>query len=280
MKIIALMLLILMCTAISCGFLHPKREQKAHKLPATLEKTSACFILYDLKKEKVVEVINEDRCNKRFPACSTFKIPLAVMAFDQGILRGPNSSPYEWDGKKRMILTWNKNHTGKTWMQDSVVWFSQRMTKDMGRKKIQGYLDKFNYGNRDFSGGIEDAWLTPAPFLEKPPKTTVMISAMEQIEFMKALYLYRLPVSLNAMTMTQNLLPSETSQRGSVLTGKTGSGFVGEGSRRRLGWFVANVKSGTDEYLSVLSFDDNEPGFGGNLAKESMKQILLEKGLW
>lgn len=284
MKLTPFLLIILSFLIISCGLLKPKKGKADRKLPAQLEKTSACFMLYDLKNEKMVEVINEDKCKKRFPACSTFKIPLAVMAFDSGVLKGPNSSPYEWDGVKRMIPAWNQNQTGISWMKDSVVWFSQRMTKDLGRKKVQEYLNKFQYGNKDFSGGIQNAWLTSAPFLEKKPKTSVMISAVEQVNFLKNLYLYRLPVSLNAMTMAQNLMPSETSPRGSVLSGKTGSGFTGENSQQRLGWYVANLKSGTDEYITVLTYEDEaplkNPGFGGTLAKESLKQLLTEKGLW
>lgn len=59
----------------------------ASKPVVLIPDTNACFALYDLKENKMVEVVNEARCKERFAACSTFKIPLAVMGFDSGILK-------------------------------------------------------------------------------------------------------------------------------------------------------------------------------------------------
>lgn len=276
--------LLLLLAAVGCSFLHPKHELEIKRLPEALAQTNACFLLYDLRSGKFAEVINEERCKKPEAPCSTFKIPLAVMGFDQGIFNTPGSRPYKWDGKKRLLDVWNKEQTVKTWMENSVVWFSQNLTRELGRKKVQEYLEKFSYGNEDFSRGVEDAWLTATPFSKEMPKTSVRITAYEQIDFMKGLYTFSLPVSMNAMTMTQSILTSEASSSGSVLTGKTGSGFVGESSKRRLGWYVAHLNTGTEEYLAVLTFDDQEPqkkdGLGGMVARESMKQLLAEKGLW
>ena len=68
-------------------------------------------------------------------------------------------------------------------MRDSVVWVSQILARNIGTKKIEGYLDDFSYGNKDFSGGTEGAWLTPAPFLLATPNTSLKISAFEQGSF-------------------------------------------------------------------------------------------------
>jgi beta-lactamase class D len=136
----------------------------------------------------------------------------------------------------------------------------------------------------DFSGGLQDAWLTPAPFLNAPPKTSVMVSAYDQIDFFKQIYRGTLPVSQEARSLTRRVMSSEKSPKGFVLTGKTGSGFVGEKSDLRLGWYVAHLKKGDQEFVSVVTFTDRtpirKPGFGGLLAKDAMKALLAERGYW
>ena len=49
-----------------------------------------CFLLYNVKTGAFDKVINAEICKERFPACSTFKVPLAVMAFDAKILKDEN----------------------------------------------------------------------------------------------------------------------------------------------------------------------------------------------
>ena len=58
--------------------------------------TDACFILFDLTTNKNVITYNSNRCNERVFACSTFKIPIAIMAFDQKILQDENTV-IKWD---------------------------------------------------------------------------------------------------------------------------------------------------------------------------------------
>jgi beta-lactamase class D len=83
-----------------------------------------CFLLYNMKTKKFEKVIGEKTCRERFVACSTFKVPLSVMAFDSGILKDENQI-----GKKAYLEAHNQDHNAKTWMRDSVVWFSQRLTR-------------------------------------------------------------------------------------------------------------------------------------------------------
>lgn len=273
--------LLILLSLISCSAV---KEGDPKLLPATLAETNACMLLYDMKAEKVVEVINEERCRRPMPPCSTFKVPLAVMGFDTGKFKSAEDRPYKWDGKKRKIEAWNQEQNVRSWMQNSVVWFSQELTKELGRKKVQSYLDQFDYGNQDFSGGLTDAWLTNVPSERPDTQTSVKISAYEQLNFLKALYGFKLPVSLNAMTSTISLLSSETSKSGAVLEGKTGSGFLGPKAELRLGWYVGHLRSGNDEYLAVMTFDDRmqeaQGQYGGMVAREALKEVLAAKGLW
>lgn len=256
---------------------------KKSDFPAELAGTEACFVLYDLSDDKLVEVMNEERCRERTAPCSTFKVPLAVMAVDQGLVKNEKTL-FRWDGQKRMMPDWNRDQTAKDWETNSTVWVSRELTRKMGQAKVQKYLEDFGYGNHDFSGGVLDAWLTPAPFLEETPRNSLRISAIEQLEFLKKLYRNELNVKPEAMSLTKRLLPSEVSTLGSMLSGKTGSGFLGEDGKKRLGWYVSHIRTKRYEYLAILTFTDRQSRpdaeFGGRVAKETLKKMLFERGIW
>jgi beta-lactamase class D len=238
-----------------------------------------CFLLYNTKTTQFEQVINEPRCRERFVPCSTFKVPLAVMAFDAGILKTPDDI-LKWDGTKDTREVCNRDQTPRTWLKDSIVWVSQRITPQLGEKKFKAYLEKFRYGNTDISGGITKAWLIP------PDSATpaLKISAYEQVEFLKALWTGTLPVSNDAMRLTRELIYLETSPKGFRLSGKTGSNFYGTEQKMRLGWFIAHIANGDQEYIAVTNISDKAPAgpptYSGAKAKEITKQILTDLGLW
>jgi len=100
------------------------------QFPKELAGTDACFVLYDLSNDQLVEIINEVRCKEATAPCSTFKVPLAVMAAEEGLIEHERSH-FEWDGVNRMVSDWNKDQTAKDWMQTSAVWVSQVLTKSL-----------------------------------------------------------------------------------------------------------------------------------------------------
>lgn len=237
---------------------------------------NACFILYDLTANKLVTEYNQQRCKERVFACSTFKIPIAVMAFDQGILRNENTC-IKWDGIRRNFPGWDQDQTPKTWLQYSTVWVSQWITPQIGMAKIKKYLADFAYGNQDMSGGITKAWLS----------SSLKISAEEQINFLKNLWQNNLPVSQHAISMTKNILPKEILDYGAVLYGKTGSGFIDgrdDPNSRMIGWYVgyfilnkhiyafatnsSDVKRSAKKSFSIKALSP------GEMAKAATKEIL------
>lgn len=246
------------------------------------QEISACFLLYDLKNKKFVNEYNPERCKLRQTPCSTFKVPLAAMAFDSGVLKDENTT-FKWNGQKQFLDSWNRDHTAASWMRESVVWYSQEITKKLGRKKVQKYLNQFDYGNKDMSGGLTDAWLTPAPFSQKV-SASIAISGYEQIEFLKKLWTNQLGVTPRAHQLTQQITHLEITPKGFALSGKTGSGFFDLTSNRRIGWFIAHIKGNGQEYVSVLNFHDlheqPKPEFGGMMARKLTKEFLMSQGLY
>lgn len=223
--------------------------------------------------------MNEEACREQFPACSTFKVPLAVMAFDSGVL-SDEKRVLKWDGKKDLRPEVNKDHDAQTWMRDSVVWFSQRLTPQIGPKRVQKYLNDFSYGNKNLKDGLTQAWLTSPSHREG----ALNISAYEQVDFLKKLWSHQLPVSERSMVLTQKIMFLEKSPQGFELHGKTGSNFFDKERRKHFGWFVGHVQRGEQEYIVVTHLSDLTAGegraYGGTRAKQLTKEILQDKGLW
>lgn len=240
--------------------------------------SQGCFLLFNLKTNKMETAVGET-CERRFPACSTFKVPLAVMAFDARVLKS-EKEVYKWDGEKRKLDVWNQNHTPESWMRESVVWFSQRLTPKLGEKKIQKYLNAFGYGNKNIQAGLTDAWLKSAA----DPENALSLNAYEQLNFMKKLWKNTLPASQSSMEVTRKLTYLETSKSGFKLSGKTGSNIFDEDNSKQFGWFISHVSNGEKEYLAVTNLSDVVPAkrssFGGLRSKEITKIMLKKHGLW
>lgn len=252
---------------------------------------SGCFILFALGKNKIVTEYNMKKCTERIPANSTFKIPLSLMAFDQGIIT--QNTVFHWDGKKQNLVVWNQNQTPQTWLRYSVVWVSQLLTPQLGMEKIKNYLRQFNYGNQDFSGhpglndGLTAAWLSGS----------LKISPEEQLNFIKALVNNSLPISQQAMTNTKANMYLETSNlvkgQGWKLYGKTGSGYhdpkdwmkhIPMKDVPQDGWFVGYVERNQETYLVVLDFSDLEnphtTELAGGRAKKLAITLLTQMGIF
>ena len=237
-----------------------------------------CFLLYNLKTKAFDEVIGKQVCRERLSPCSTFKVPLAVMAFDSGVLKDEKQI-LKWDGVVGARPEVNRDQDAQTWMRDSVVWFSQRLTVKMGQKKLQAYLNDFDYGNRNLSAGLKTAWLTSAP-----SGSRLKISGYEQLEFMKKLWGDQLPASKRSQSLARELTRLEVSPKGWALHGKTGSGSIDKAKTLNLGWFIGHLGKGDQQYLIIASTQDvvaplsKEPG--GPKTKQAVKAKLEVLGLW
>lgn len=274
MRLIFAALLLTVTASCSSSKKGPERPVQS----TTFVNMKGCFLLYNLKTNTFEKTVGE-ACQERLPACSTFKVPLAVMAFDSGILKD-EKQVLKWDGEKRFLEAWNKDQDASIWMRESVVWFSQRLTPKLGKKKLKDYLNKFKYGNEDVSTGITTAWLNSP----SDPSGSLAINAYEQIEFMKKLWRNELPTTKRSMEITRQITYLETSPNGFKLSGKTGSNFYDAARKVQLGWFIAHISNGDKEYIAVTNFSDLAPietdKFGGYRAKELTKSMLKEAGLW
>lgn len=221
---------------------------------------NGCFILYNLNKHKVVSEYNPDnRCNQRIAPDSTFKIPLSLMAFNQGLIN--QNTIFKWDGKKEDLPEWNQDQTPAGWLQYSVLWVSQQITPQLDYARIKHYLAAFDYGNQDFSGdpgknnGLTYAWLS----------SSLKISASEQLKFLQAMLSDELPLTKEAVASTRKNLYLGKLDNGADYYGKTGSGRHGRNEREtnpsklRDGWFIGFIEKGTEQYIFVSNLTDKMP---------------------
>ncbi len=180
-------------------------------------------------------------CDLRNSPASTFKLPLAVMGFDAGLLRDPHGPVWPYRQEYRASREAARRDTDpSTWLKDSIVWYSQELTRKLGQPAFQRYVDSFGYGNRDLTGdpgkanGLTQAWLG---------YSSLQISPREQVTFLRRLLERTLPVSPAAQDNAIASLPVFSAAEGWIVRGKTGSGFSrnntnGVDRSRNFGWFV------------------------------------------
>ena len=236
---------------------------------------NACFILYSLNEQKILTGYNpQNRCNQRIAADSTFKIPLSLMAFNEGIIN--QNTVFKWDGQKRMLPEWNQDQSPRTWLKYSVVWVSQQLTPQLGYARIQHYLTVFNYGNQDFSGdpgknnGLTQAWLS----------SSLKISAIEQLNFLKAMLSNQLPINPETVDNTKQNMYQGKLNNGFNYYGKTGAGVQKQGTKLRDGWFVGFIENGNQQYIFVSNLTDKtaplptDKSYGAGILKPITIELL------
>jgi beta-lactamase class D len=161
---------------------------------------------------------NVKQCRKQLSPCSTFKIANALIGLEVGILISPDQI-FKWDGIKYPVKAWNKDLTLKKTISVSDVPVFQKITTKIGTSQMQAYINKFNYGNKDISGGITQFWLG----------NSLKISADEQIDFLRKILLNKLKLSKNSLNVIQEILRIKKYKNG-TLYGKTGINGTKNGS--------------------------------------------------
>ncbi|MEN9782613.1 MAG: hypothetical protein RL208_766, partial [Pseudomonadota bacterium] len=205
---------------------------------------------------------------------SSFKIPLAVMGFESGILKTAHNPIW----KPRKPVTFLKYyHDGEqspsSWMRWSMPWYSQILTQKLGMNKFQEYINKLNYGNIDLSGddgknnGLTEAWLS----------SSLKITPLQQIEFIEKLAKNELQFSKKAQIKTKDLikLMEAGSWSGWNLHGKTGSSDFDKVNIRE-GYFIGFAQKGDE----IVSFVIHASGVTGDKSAKiggvQVKKILLD----
>lgn len=228
----------------------------AFVFPHAASARTVCTIVADARTGTIL--LEEGDCRSRVTPASTFKIPLAVMGYDARFLRDPQTPVLPFRaGYPNWGANWEQPTDPQSWMKHSVVWYSQEIARDLGVERLTSYAARFGYGNADFAGdlgknnALERAWIS----------SSLKISPVEQVGFLRNLLTGNLPVERRAVEQTLRIV--ESAQAGEwTVAGKTGSAYPrnADGSFNRArgwGWFVGWATRG-DRALVFARLNQDE----------------------
>ena len=215
--------------------------------------------------------------DRAFGPCSTFKIWNSLIGLEEGIIKGPDEAFWRWDGEERNFREWNADQTWRSAFAVSCVPAFQQLARRIGAGRMQAWLDKLGYGNRDMAGRPDGFWLPRAG------QATIMISPREQARMICRMLGGELPVRADSVALLADVMKLGVTERG-VLHGKTGSGLRGaaEGPSSETdfdtGWLVGFVRNGdrTRAYACLVL----GPGRRGADARRATEEILRAGGWW
>lgn len=228
-----------------------------------------CFVLFDKNKNEYT-IYNQTKIKKQVSPCSTFKIVSSLIGLETKVLKDENTT-FRWNGAKYPSESWNKDQTLKSAVTNSVVWYFQRLASQVGKDRMQDYLEKFNYGNKDISGGLTNFWL----------QSSLKISPKEQVDVLRDFYDYQLPASKKNIDIVKNVI-TLSNENGIRLSGKTGSGGNSSNDKYVNGWFIGYVEKGKNVYIFATNIEANgssDKNASGLEAKEITLNILRDKKL-
>jgi beta-lactamase class D len=217
------------------------------------------FIVYDLNKDTYI--CNDSvRANTGFLPASTFKIFNSLTALETGAIKDEEEI-IRWDSIPRNWDMWNQDHNLRTAIKYSVVWFYQELARRIGAEKMQHYLDKAEYGNRNIQEGIDLFWL----------QGDFRVTPMEQITFLKKLYYNELPFSVRSHNIVKEIMIKKQTDD-YVIHAKTG--WAGR-TNPQTGWYVGYVEKKDNTYFFVMNMDIKKDEDAAK--REELTYLILRK---
>ncbi|MDR2011746.1 MAG: class D beta-lactamase [Rhodanobacter sp.] len=239
-----LLVLFLICPIFACA-----KELRWENHPEWAKDMAAVgltgtMVIYDEQTDRWL-ALDRERAQTRFSPASTFKLFNALVALDTGAVK----DEYEvvrWNGVKRRYDFWDRDPSLASGMAFSTVWFYQEMARRAGPQRMQQWLDRVGYGNRDIGGGIDRFWLIGG---------ALRISPVEQIEFLRKLAHGDLPFSARAQEAVRRITIVDAAPD-FTLHGKTGWGSrTGKTDDDTMGWLVGWVERAGRRWFYALNVD-------------------------
>ncbi len=213
-----------------------------------------CFVLLDNENNKLIEYIPE-RCREGFIPKSTFKIPHALIALEEGVLRDEKQM-IPWDGTRHPVEAWNQDQTLASAIKYSCVWFFSQLTNQIDSLTYKNYLEKFHYGNEEVFGPPDHFWLNGK----------LRITAEEQVEFLDRFYHHRLGTADRSIDLVKKLIILEEDED-YTFYGKTGGGQLN--ADNNIMWLVGFIEKKDHVRFFAMNFTCAE--FNQEIASARMK---------
>jgi beta-lactamase class D len=227
----------------------PIPDPKAAALADVFAGVDAAFVVRDEQSGSVTRH-NPARAATPFPPMSTFKIPNMLIGLETGVLTGPDHE-MAWDPARvpgwenwdaGFKETWAKDQTLRSAFAVSAVWYFQEVARQIGPQRMQTFLDRFDYGNRDISGGIDHFWL----------ESSLLISADQQVDFLRRFRHGELGLAPATTATAADIMIRERGD-GWVWSAKTGSGVRAPGIW--IVWLVGYVERDGNVWFFAMNLD-------------------------
>ncbi|MGV8935973.1 MAG: class D beta-lactamase [Allorhizobium sp.] len=234
-----------------------------------------CTVVADAQSGATI--LRQGSCDQRFYPQSTFKLALAMMGYDAGILVDARTPLWPYEERFKAPKRVRRDTDPSRWLADSVVWYSQQLTGKLGSDSFADYVQRFGYGNGDVSGtprknnGLTQAWLM----------SSLKISADEQVDFLRRFLNGGLPISDGARAMTLSVTPTFAAGDGWSVKGKTGAGWLRDSAGksdpdRPLGWFVGWAEKGDRRVVFARLLVDTHPYKDAPISYVVRDQLLAD----
>lgn len=186
---------------------------------------------------------NNLRANQRFSTASTFKIMNTLIALEEKAISGKDEV-LKWDGHVYDFPDWNHDQTLESAFKASCVWCFQELALQIGVEKYRSYLRKSAYGELGESFDETTFWLDGS----------LKVSALEQVDFLKNVYLRTPPFSASSYdTLRQIMLVEETPAYS--MWAKTGWATR---VNPQVGWYVGYVETPKDVWFFATNIEVRE----------------------
>lgn len=221
---------------------------------------SGSILIYNLEED--IFYSNDFQWAKKghLPA-STYKITNSIIALETQVVKN-DSTLFQWDEQERRLKIWEQDLTFKEAFHYSCVPCYQEVARNIGAKKMNEYLDQLEYGHMDVdSSNIDLFWLEGESH----------ISQFEQIDYLKRLYLSKLPISRRTESIIKRMIVIEENDQ-YKLSGKTGWSIR---NGHNNGWFVGFLESSNKTYFFATNVEPRQE-FNMNLFSMIRKDLTIK----
>ncbi|MDD1608687.1 MAG: class D beta-lactamase [Methylococcaceae bacterium] len=183
---------------------------------------------------------NESRANRRFSTASTFKILNTLIALEEKAISGKDDV-LKWDGHVYDLPDWNRDQTLESAFKVSCVWCYQQLARQVGAEKYRNYLHQVAYGELHEPFEETTFWLDGS----------LVISAIEQVEFLKKVYQRTLPFSTSSYETLQQIMRVEKTPTFTIHA-KTGWATR---VMPQIGWYVGYVETSNEVWFFATNLE-------------------------
>ena len=160
----------------------------------------------------------------------------------------------KWDGQIYDFPDWNHDQTLESAFKVSCVWCFQELARRVGAEKYRSYLRKTSYGTLREPFNETTFWLDGS----------LQISAIEQINFLKKVYLRQLPFSVHTYETLRQVMLVEQTPSYSI--------------RAKTGW-ATRVKPPVGWYVGYIETPKEVWFFATNIAVRKKEDLPLRQQL-